>query len=256
MVPDNFEEYNDPILYDKENDHYIDDLPFLTKWASKVNGTIIDLACGTGRATIPLASRGFKLIGVDIHKGMLEQAKKKSAKLNLQIDWIEQDCCNLNLNVKSPLIYMVGNSFQHFLTNEAQNQLLTSVNKHLESEGIFIFNTRFPSIEELLQPDREEYWKTYKDSEDENIIDVYTISNYDSLNQVQHYTIIRRRKNEYGKVVNEKSTHISLRYVFPKEMERLLFENGFEILNIFKDWKETPITNDSYQMIYVCKNFK
>jgi len=47
---------------------------------------------------------------------------------------------------------MVGNSFQHFLTNEDQDKLLTSVNKQLKQNGIFIFGTRFPSYEELLQP--------------------------------------------------------------------------------------------------------
>ncbi|MFB7642836.1 class I SAM-dependent methyltransferase, partial [Peribacillus butanolivorans] len=73
----NSEEYDDPILYDKENDPYIEDLSYLLKWASKTEGPIIDLACGTGRATIPLASKGYKLIGVDIHKGMLDEAKRK-----------------------------------------------------------------------------------------------------------------------------------------------------------------------------------
>ena len=256
MVLDNFEEYDDPILYDKENEPYMPELPFLLKWASRKHGTIIDLACGTGRVTIPLAKSGHKLIGVDIHKGMLTHAQKKSSKLNLQIEWVEQDCTKLNLNIKSNLIYSVGNSFQHFHTNEEQDGLLSSVNKHLEINGVFIFGTRFPSVEELLQPGTEEYWRTYTDSETLNTVDVFTISNYDSLNQIQHYTTIRKYKNMDGEIINEKSTNISLRYVFPKEMERILFANGFEILYVYSDWKETPVTNDSYEMIYVCKKIR
>ncbi len=115
MVLDNLEEYNDPILYDKENEAYLAELPFLLEWASKTEGTIIDVACGTGRITIPLAKKGYKLIGVDIHKGMLEEAKRKSSELDLDINWVEQDCTKMNLNLKSNLIYSVGNSFQHFL---------------------------------------------------------------------------------------------------------------------------------------------
>ncbi|MFB7642430.1 class I SAM-dependent methyltransferase [Peribacillus butanolivorans] len=249
----NSEEYDDPILYDKENEAYIEGLSYLLKWASKTEGPIIDLACETGRATIPLASKGYKLIGVDIHKGMLDEAKRKSSNLNLQIDWVEQDCTRLNLNVKSNLIFSVGNSFQHFLTNEAQDGLLSSVNKHLELGGVFIFGTRFPSTEELLQPITEEYWKTNVDKDTQNKVDVYTISAYDSLSQIQHYTTIRKFLNKEGKIIDEQRTNIRLRYVFPKEMERILFANGFEIVNIFKDWNETPITNDSYGMIYVCK---
>ncbi|WP_017471186.1 class I SAM-dependent methyltransferase [Amphibacillus jilinensis] len=256
MALDNFEEYNDPILYDKENEPHKGDIPFLLKWASKKQGTIIDLACGTGRATIPLARNGYKLIGVDIHSGMLNEAKKKASRHNLPIEWIEQDCTELNLNLKSSFIYTVGNSIQHFITNESQDDLLSSVNRHLEVGGIFIFDTRFPSVEELLQPNTEEYWRTYIDSDTLNEVDVYTISNYDSLNQVQHYTTIRKYKNNDGEVVNENRTNISLRFVYPKEMERTLYTNGFKILNVYKDWDETPITNDSYSMIYVCEKIK
>jgi hypothetical protein len=193
---------------------------------------------------------------VDVHNGMLNEAKKKASNLNLHIEWVELDCTNLELNLKGNMIYSVGNSFQHFLSNKAQDGLLRSVNRHLEISGIFIFGTRFPSIEELLQPSTEEYWRTYTNSETSNKVDVYTISNYDALNQVQNYTTIRKHKNKDGKIVGEKRTKINLRYVFPKEMERILFANGFEILNVYKDWNESPISNDSYQMIYVCKKIK
>ncbi|MGD7045695.1 class I SAM-dependent DNA methyltransferase [Jeotgalibacillus proteolyticus] len=254
MTRDNFEEYEDPALYDKENGHYLTELPFLLKWASKTKGTILDIACGTGRLTIPLAQKGYRLAGVDIHRRMLKEAKRKSEGEDLNIDWIEQDCTKLHVNVRSHLIYSVGNSFQHFLTNEAQDGLLSSINEHLETDGIFIFGTRFPSAEELLQPSAEEYWRTYTD--DDWKVDLSTISHYDALNQIQHYTTIRRYKNSHGEIAEEKRTKISLRYVFPKEMERLLYANGFEIVEMYEDWSETPVTNDSTEMIYVCKKVR
>ncbi|WP_185766352.1 class I SAM-dependent methyltransferase [Niallia circulans] len=256
MNINNSQEYDDPTLYDKENESYIPEIPFLQKWASKQQGLIIDIACGTGRVTIPLAKKGYNLVGVDIHKGMLTQAKKKAANLHLQIRWIEQDCTQLDLCIKSNLVYSVGNSFQHFLTNESQDGLLTSINKSLEVEGLFIFNTRFPSVEELLQPSTEEYWKSYTDNETLNIVDLFTISEYDSLKQIQHYTTIRKYKDNAGDIIKEKRTNISLRYVFPQEMERLLFAFGFEILHLYSEWNETPITNDSYEMIYVCRKIR
>ncbi|MGE8207283.1 class I SAM-dependent methyltransferase [Heyndrickxia sp. NPDC080065] len=256
MILNNSQEYDDPILYDKENELFMPEIPFLLKWATKKQGPIIDIACGTGRVTIPLAQKGHKLVGVDIHKGMLNHAKKKADELNLQIDWTEQDCTKLDLKIKSNLVYSVGNSFQHFLTNESQDGLLTSINKSLEIEGIFIFGTRFPSVEELLQPSTEEFWRSYTDNETLNTVDLFTISDYDSLNQIQHYTTIRRYKNNAGEILKEKRTNISLRYVFPKEMERILIAHGFEISHLFSDWKETPITNESYEMIYVCRKIR
>lgn len=244
----NFEEYDQPNLYDTENENYKEDLPFLLKWAERCKGPIIDLACGTGRATIPLAIVGHTIIGVDIHKGMLDLAKQKAEVLNLDIDWVQQDCTELDLHLKSELIFSVGNSFQHFLTNEQQDALLSSVHRHLATGGYFIFETRFPNAEELLQPTTEEYWRTYKNQLTGKSVDVYTISQYDSLNQLQHYTTIRKEDGQ-----QDISTSITLRYVFPKEMQRLLNSHGFDIVHIYKDWNERFITKDSVQMVYVCR---
>jgi len=58
---------------------------------------------------------------------------------------------NFNLVTETPFAYMVGNSFQHFLTNELQNRLLQSVRSLLTDNGIFVFDTRFPTSDELLQ---------------------------------------------------------------------------------------------------------
>jgi len=248
----NLEEYNDPISYDIENDAYTGELNLLGNWAIKQGGPIIDLACGTGRMTIPLAQKGFELIGVDIHAGMLELAKKKANEIFIQIEWLEQDCTMLQIDKKSPLIFMVGNSFQHFHTNEQQNLVLRSIHNHLEKDGIFIFEMRFPNAEELLQQSTEEYWKTYTDTVENKKVDVYTISNYDPLEQIQHYTTIRKYLDD-SNVIEERRTNISLRYTYPKEMERLLSENGLDILHIYEDWKESPLSRGSDEMIYVCR---
>ncbi|MGX1193095.1 class I SAM-dependent methyltransferase [Metabacillus sp. SLBN-84] len=249
----NFEEYDEPALYDGENDSYTSDIPLLLKWASLKKGAIIDIACGTGRATIPLARQGHRVTGVDVHKGMLVEARKKSSDLGLEINWVQQDCMDLNLETTADLIYTVGNSFQHFLTNEEQDKLLASVSRHLDPDGIFIFGTRFPGPEELISTTTEEFWKTYEDEVSKLQVDVYCLSSYDAITQIQHNTTIRKYKNAAGEVVKEKKTAISLRYVFPREMERLLTMNGFKILSVYGDWHENPLTGRSKEMVYVCQ---
>lgn len=244
---ENAEEYNDPILYDQENESFQDDIPFLLKWADKAEGPIVDLACGTGRATIPLAEAGFEMIGVDINGNMLAEAKRKAAELSALVQWEEQDCTDFVLPNRSRMIFTVGNSFQHFLTNEDQDRLLNSVCKHLEPGGIFIFGSRFPSPGELLQPSTEEYWRSYVDRDTQQKVDVYTISVYDPIEQLQHYKTIRRMPDR------ETSSRITLRYTYPKEMERLLTKHGFKIVNVFQDWQETLLSEDAYQMVYVCE---
>lgn len=245
----NFEKYQDPEYYDLEYQNYLSDVPFLAEWAEKSTGPIIDLGCGTGRITIPLAQQGHQLIGVDLHEGMLGRAREKTLDANLSIDWVLQDCTQLALNTEAPLIYMTGNSFQHFLTNESQNQLLESVKTHLSDDGVFIFNTRFPILNELAQV--EESTRTYTDKRHRKIREINT-ETYHPLTQILHCTSVRETLEGSNENSVEQDS-ISLRYVFPLEMERLLTDNGFEVLDAYSSWDKKPLHASSSEMIYVCK---
>ena len=76
---------------------------------------------------------------------------KKTSNLNLQIQWVENTkITKLDLNIKSEHI-PVGNSFQHFLTNETEWTIIILCKQPLRNRRIFIFEIRFPSIERLLQ---------------------------------------------------------------------------------------------------------
>lgn len=272
----NKEEYLDPELYDQENERYQEDLNLLKEWAQQQGSPIIEIGCGTGRVTIPLAEAGFELIGVDLSKEMIAKAQEKSAAKGVvdRIRWEVQDVTRLNLGVQSPFLFMTGHTFQHFLSNQAQDECFQAINCHLSKDGILIFNTRFPSKEELIQPETEEYWYSYSDAKGRKV-DVYTSAAYDPILQLQHYTTIRRLSlSSEANLSNEAKlshqsnlssedkltgdqqeviTRITLRYVYPQEMARLLQSHGFEILDVYESWDKKPLTPACYSMIYVCR---
>ncbi|MFD1032620.1 class I SAM-dependent methyltransferase [Metaplanococcus flavidus] len=180
---------------------------------------------------------------------MLNQAREKTANTSLPIEWLLQDCTQLSLGVTTPFMYMTGNSFQHFLTNESQNQLLHSVYKHLETNGVFIFNTRFPVLKELAEVDESE--RTYTDKRNRKIREK-NVETYHPLTQILHCTSHREILDGTKKGTIEQDS-ISLRYVFPLEMERLLTQNGFTILETYSSWEKDPLSASSSEMIYVCE---
>ncbi|MBD1370751.1 class I SAM-dependent methyltransferase [Hazenella sp. IB182357] len=246
---DNLEEYKTPERYDLEYGQ-AHEVNLICKWASATDdASILDLACGSGRLTIPLAEAGFQTAGVDLHQGMLELASKKADRLDLSIPWYQQDCTQLKLPASYSFVTMVGNAFQHFLTNESQTALLQSVWKVLREDGIFIFDARFPSAYEL-RAGEEEYERTYHDYEGHSY-DVYSKSTYDSITQVQHNTI--KRKQQSGK---EEITHIDLRYTYPQELRRLLQIQNFRLLHIYADWEETPLHPQCRSMVVICQKEK
>ncbi len=92
-LTDNLEEYCDPQRYDDEYGDWEEEGTFFINLAQPfINEPILELACGTGRLTIPFAKQGFKVTALDICKPMLEHAKVKSK--NLGIDWRQEDARN------------------------------------------------------------------------------------------------------------------------------------------------------------------
>ena len=52
---------------------------------------ILDLACGTGTATIEMARRGYNMVGLDCTPATLEIAKEMAAKKNVTAGWVLRD---------------------------------------------------------------------------------------------------------------------------------------------------------------------
>jgi SAM-dependent methyltransferase len=52
---------------------------------------VLDLCCGPGRWSIPLAKRGFRVTGVDRTKPFLNQARADARKAQARIEWVRQD---------------------------------------------------------------------------------------------------------------------------------------------------------------------
>lgn len=85
----------DANIYDGLNT-FLFDLQFYKKWLPKdKNARILELCCGSGRLTIPLAKE-FNICGVDNSSSMLERAKLKAAKEELDIEFIEADMRTLH----------------------------------------------------------------------------------------------------------------------------------------------------------------
>jgi SAM-dependent methyltransferase len=54
-------------------------------------GRALDVACGSGRNSVWLAGRGWRVTGVDFSDVALEQAKALAAERGVDVDWVQAD---------------------------------------------------------------------------------------------------------------------------------------------------------------------
>src|SRR5256886_2895533 len=74
-------------FYDIEHAHFDEDVSMYINFAELCTGPLLELACGSGRLLVPLASEGYTLTGVDTSEKMLSMAQqrlqdRKSTRLN------------------------------------------------------------------------------------------------------------------------------------------------------------------------------
>ena len=247
---DNLDDFRDPETYDVQCDAFDEDIPFIEQWARSLGGPLLDLACGTGRMAIHMALQGYQVTGVDIVPEMIARARQKAAERSVSIEWVVADARTFRLAKQFPLIYMLMNAFQFLLTREDHEGMLARVREHLQPEGCFIFETRNPSPRNLFQVRHPEP-QTYTMPDGRQLV-VTEQQYYDPITQIQHYSSPHQWIDPGGQRV-EKTHRVALRYVFPQEMEALLFYNGFRILSCYGNWQQEPLTATSPAMIYVCQ---
>ena len=247
---DNLEDFRDPETYDVEDAGYEEDYPLTAQWARKQGGPLLDLGCGTGRMALRLAAEGYEVTGVDITPEMLARARQKAAAQSLSIEWVLADARAFRLEQQFSFIYMLENVWQFFLTRADQEAMLARVREHLLPGGCFLFCTRNPSPRNL-QEVRHPEGKLYALPDGGQLVTAEEQS-YDPMTQIQHY--IRHLTFRHpGGQQEERALRVALRYVYPQEMEALLFYNGFEALACYGDWQQEPLTAASRAMIYVCQ---
>jgi len=238
----------DAQVYDGMNT-CLKDLEFYKRWLPKnKEARILELCCGTGRLTIPIAKDNYDITGVDFTTTMLEQAKINATKAGLDITFIEADIRTLNLEEKFDLIFIPFNSIHHLYKNEDLFNALSSVKNHLKAEGLFLLDCFNPNIQYIVESEKKEQDIAKYTTKDGRAISIKQKMRYESKTQINriewHYYI----NGKFNSIQN-----LDMRLFFPQELDSYLKSNGFKIIKKFGDFKETLFNGHSEKQIFVCQ---
>ncbi|MGE5496772.1 MAG: class I SAM-dependent methyltransferase [Syntrophothermus sp.] len=184
---------------------------------------ILDIGCGTGRHSIELTRRGYKVTGVDLSDSQLIRAKEKAEEAGFKIDFQKQDARCLSFNSEFDLALMLcEGGFPLMETDEMNFEILKSASRALKDGGKFIFTTLnglfpiFNSIEEFCASTTEEGNAVYR----KNSFNIMTFRDHN----------ITTVEDDIG---NKKELICSERYYIPSEITWQLKSLGFKNIDIY-----------------------
>ena len=250
--------WNDPDLYDLEN---ADDPAFdLAFWESVVRSVaparMLELACGTGRLTVPLARLGVveELVGLDSSAPFLDRLRSRLSDGD-PVTLVEGDMRAPSVDGPFGLITIPFNSLAYLITREDRLACLRAARELLADGGRLAFDLVQPRYDFLSEaaapcaPQRIDadhpaieygvtrFIRTFADT-------------YDTASQTLHSTNRYEIYRADGSV-EHRIADLDWHIYFPEELELLLAASGFEVLERYGDYDRSPWDRGSRRYLWV-----
>ncbi len=243
--------YEDARRYDLMTSAIADgeDFAFYLRQFCKYSGPALELGCGTGRLTLPLAEQGFAMTGLDLSPVMLAYARKKAAARSTEVEWVEGDCRDFDLGRQFGLIFFPSNALCHLHDRADIEACFACVRRHLKAGGVFAFEVFNPSLTLLTRDPKRRYpVGEYPDPDSGRRLIVTEQVAYNAATQINHIQWFYWYEGDEAETVAD----LNLRMFFPQEIDALLHYNGFTVEAKYGDFDETPFGSTSQRQILVC----
>ncbi len=200
------------------------------------NASILDLACGKGRHSVYLNSKGYDVHGIDLSPESIQFAKQFE---NLALHFDVKDMRTFELEKKFECILNLFTSFGYFQMEQENVAVLERIKLHLKPRGIFVldyFNTQ--AICSKMCP-------VYQ----------YTLSgiHFDIRKSIQDGLIVKEITVRDGEKVEHFEERVQL--LSFEVMQQMLAQVGLNFLIAFGDYELNPFHPESSdRMIIIARN--
>ncbi len=215
------------------------DLPFFLDEAKNARGKVLELACGTGRLSIPLLQAGVDLTCVDYSEEMLEIFRKKLEINHLSCRIFNQDMTDLSLPDRFDLIFIPFHSFAEILDESKHARALAKMREHVAEAGRFICTLHNPVVRTRSMDGTIKELGRFPAGAGRTLI-VSTCFKYDeysqTVNGIQFYDV-------YGAqdiLVEKKQLPVSFHLFHRSQFEKLAHTAGFKVVQLYGDYERSP----------------
>jgi SAM-dependent methyltransferase len=245
---DCLELYQDAEFYDLEFADRAREIPFFRRFAQQANGPVLEVACGTGRLTLPIAHDGIEVTGLDVSLPMLNRARAKAEKASLTVKWVHGDCREMPFHDAFDLVFSATNAMQHLHDLDSVVAFLQSARRALRANGRLIIDVFNPDVTKLTRPSTVRYLHKTLSTPTGDTIRVEASSHYRAQEQILHFDLFYVLNGELLR-----TKHVDMRCFFPEELMALFRFSGFEVVQRFGDYDQSPYTAASPKQVLLCR---
>ena len=244
-------------FYDLDHADVTDDVEMYGHFALQTGSPILELGCGTGRITLPLARSGHDVTAVDISPAMLDALRAKLPREKpdtaARVTLVQADMRRLSLEGRFALAFCPLNTFMHMLTRADQLATLKAASRHLSPGGVFVVDVVSPYMFLLVTAGESlTLQRELRDAATGRTVHKFITARFDHANQIQHMVLIYDELAE-DRTVRRSALPVDLRYFFRFEMELLLERAGFSVEDVYGTTDLEPYGVASDRMIFVAR---
>ncbi|MER6214086.1 methyltransferase domain-containing protein [Streptomyces sp. NPDC001674] len=103
---------------------------------------ILDMCCGPGRHSVPLAARGHQVIGVDSTHRYLETARELAEEAGVEATFVHADARRYRSEQPVDLVLNLWSSFGHFPDQQDNQAVLRQARASLREGGALVLHLR------------------------------------------------------------------------------------------------------------------
>ncbi len=137
----NFAYVYDQLMDDVDYEEWVKYIESLIEKSGANVKNILELACGTGNITIPLAKKGYDIAGIDISEDMLGLALEKSETMGVPLVLLEQDMVELDFDLYDlDCVLCACDGFNYVTSLDDLDKVFAKIYDLLKPGGIFVFD--------------------------------------------------------------------------------------------------------------------
>lgn len=203
---------------------------------------VLDLACGTGRMTRELASRGYDMIGVDGSADMLGEAYSQGGE---GILYLLQDMREFELYGTVGATVCCLDSLNYLLDSKDLKKTFSLVHNYSDPDALFIFDMNTPYKFENVYSDNAYIL------EDESVFCGWQ-NFYDRETKICDFYLSVFEEDEDGAYIRS-DEHQRERCYTLEEVKETLSECGFELIGVFGDLEFGEPSEDCERWYFVTR---